>query len=181
MLNFDSFLSADLAYFTDVHFLKLFRLSQLTIEYLLHIQNYLATSTKDMESRLIQAESLLAEAQATNESNAEKIANLKRDVKYYRKLSHAYEQLHGPLASHHLQNAVISSTPGTMVVDVPTSTPGPAAETLPSNMFNAVTDREGRSVFVRPSNHGFIFDFCGGAISILFSCSAILSEMFIVP
>ena len=142
---------SDLAYFTDVHFLKLFRLSQLTIEYLLHIQNYLATSTKDVETRLSQAESLHAEAQAANEANNEKIANLKRDVKYYRKLSHAYEQLHGPLAAHHLQNAMSNATPGNMAIDIPTSTPGPgpAAESLPNNMFNAVTDREGRTVFVR--------------------------------
>lgn len=39
----------DLAHYADEHFIKLFRLSQLTIEYLLNVQNALLTFAKDAE------------------------------------------------------------------------------------------------------------------------------------
>jgi putative flippase GtrA len=58
----DYFLT-DLTYFTDVHFLKLFRLSQLTIEYLLHVQNYLASSLSEKEEKLVAAEARAVDLQ----------------------------------------------------------------------------------------------------------------------
>jgi hypothetical protein len=55
--------ATDLSYFTDVHFLKLFRLAQFTIEYLLHVQNYLASNLKEKEDRLVLAEALARDLQ----------------------------------------------------------------------------------------------------------------------
>ena len=142
-----------MSYFTDMHFLKLFRLSQLTIEYLLHVQNYLATTLNERDSRLAVENARVAELQATADASNERVANLKRDVKYYRKLAHAYEQLHGPLAAAHLQTMAGSATPGGLLGGEPhtTNTPGPQGDSnsLASSMFSPAVDREGRSVFVR--------------------------------
>jgi hypothetical protein len=93
----------DLSYFTDVHFLKLFRISQFTIEYLLHVQNYLATNLKEKDERFAAADALARDLQAQVVGHDDKIKALKRDVKYYRKLSHALESMHGPLPLTSLQ------------------------------------------------------------------------------
>ena len=129
---------ADLSYFTDVHFLKLFRVSQLTVEYLLHVQNYLATSLHERDTKVGELSARVAELQTASDEAREQNATLKRDLKYYRKLAHAYEQMHGPLAA---ENRAALMQQGT---------PGPAdANAIASQMFSPIVDREGRTVFVR--------------------------------
>lgn len=125
-----------------MHFLKLFRVSQLTVEYLLHVQNYLATSLHERDTKVGELSARVAELQTASDEAREQTATLKRDLKYYRKLAHAYEQMHGPLAAENRAALMQQGTPG----------PAGAADAnaIASQMFSPIVDREGRTVYVRP-------------------------------
>ena len=53
----------DLAHYADDHFVKLFRLSQLIIEYLLNVQNALLTYAKDAEDEYSKIEAACKEGE----------------------------------------------------------------------------------------------------------------------
>ena len=52
----------DLRYFTDAAFLKLFRISQLTIEYLLYVQDYLLQGSALKDKQMQKASTLIMES-----------------------------------------------------------------------------------------------------------------------
>ncbi|KAF1330963.1 Zinc finger, c2h2, partial [Globisporangium splendens] len=71
----------DVQHYSDAYFLKLFQIAQLTLEYLLNVQDSLVTHSEDMET---QCEQLLEECQQLETDNDKceaEIAALKKDIR----------------------------------------------------------------------------------------------------
>ena len=83
----------DLAHYADDHFVKLFRLSQLIIEYLLNVQNALLTYAKDAEDEYSKIEAACKEGERRLRSRKEKMSGLKKELKRNRKTISTYEKL----------------------------------------------------------------------------------------
>jgi hypothetical protein len=83
----------DLAHYADEHFIKLFRLSQLTIEYLLNVQNALLTFAKDAEEETEKIEAACREGERRLRSRKKKMNILKKEIKHNRKVITTYEAL----------------------------------------------------------------------------------------
>ena len=83
----------DLAHYADDHFVKLFRLSQLIIEYLLNVQNALLTYAKDAEDEYSKIEAACKEGERRLRSRKEKMSGLKKELKRNRKTISTYERL----------------------------------------------------------------------------------------
>ena len=128
-ITFADVTESDLSYFTDSYFLKLFRIAQLTIEYLLFVQNFLSTSfaeTNEKLQKVVESESALKLKLSESESVNQTIV---RDLKYYRKLAHSLEIFHG--------GANVQGASSQIVMNQENIDP-----------FVAIVDGKGRSVFV---------------------------------
>jgi hypothetical protein len=92
-LTFSDLNEHDIQVCSDSQFLKLFQLSQLTIEYLLNVQDKLASHSDTMETELrdIKAESSVIQQKVRNKDL--KLQELKRDVRQKRKTIATYEML----------------------------------------------------------------------------------------
>jgi hypothetical protein len=103
-------------------------------------------------------------AQAKLTESDDKLKSSKRDLKYYRKLSQALEQMHGPLSGAHLMNMGLApaqtpgglSTPFHGILSPTAATRGPSNYSEPDDgaivdprMFMPTQDSIGRTVFVR--------------------------------
>ena len=85
-ITFGAIEADDLQLFSDEAFLKLFRLAQLTIEYLLNIQSTLYTNSGALEEQCkgLQEESRAALASIQNQQIA--IANMKGEIRQKRRI-----------------------------------------------------------------------------------------------
>ena len=91
-ITFADITERDLEQLTDANFLQLFRLSQLIIEYLLNVQNFLLASAKKKESTY---EQVLAELESTRNELSQRIESergAKKELKYCRRVIKAYER-----------------------------------------------------------------------------------------
>lgn len=91
----------DMMHFTDDHFLKLFKLAQLTIEYLLNVQNAMVTYANTLEADCSRVQREAAAIDEKMHSRAEEITILRRELRQRRKTIATYE-------------AMLSSGPGAM-------------------------------------------------------------------
>ena len=106
----------DLAHYADEHFIKLFRLSQLIIEYLLNVQNALLTYAKDAEEETGKIEAACREGERRLRSRKKKMDILKKEVKQNRKVITTYEALLTQKSAQ--QNINISSNNNNMYHDI---------------------------------------------------------------
>ena len=95
----------DMLHFTDDHFLKLFKLSQLTIEYLLNVQNALVSYANGLEGDCEAARQQVSAIDEKMHGRSEEITILRRELRQRRKTIATYEAM---LASntHHRQQAM---------------------------------------------------------------------------
>ncbi len=77
----------------DAHFCKLFRLAQLSIEYLVYTQNYLETLTKSLDSHYKQAFEDASRHKEQQRSLKEENEALRRELKLKTKTLTTYEYL----------------------------------------------------------------------------------------
>ena len=77
----------------DAHFVKLFRLSQLSIEYLVYTQNYLETLTKSLDSHYKQAYEDVSTIKKSYTVTKEENISLKRELQIIKKTLSTYEYL----------------------------------------------------------------------------------------
>jgi hypothetical protein len=105
-LTFSDLCTDDMAAFTDEHFLKLFRLAQLTIEYLLNVQNALLAYSRDCEEETVALKDAAREGERRLKSRHGKVRSLKRSLKQQRHTLKTYEAL---LKQH--ENRTASSAP----------------------------------------------------------------------
>jgi zinc finger protein DZIP1 len=83
---------ADLARLTDANFLQLWRLTQLIIEYLLNVQNFLLAAAQRRDHAAEQVLQALQQERAQAAEREEELRNLRREVKHNRKVIRAYER-----------------------------------------------------------------------------------------
>ena len=122
-LTFSDLCTDDMVAYTDEHFLKLFRLSQLTIEYLLNVQNALLTYSRSCEDEAEKLKNAAAEGERRLRSRHKKVNSLKRSLKQQRQTIKTYEALlkqHQQVAAsspprQHYNNSVAAS-PGSDVL-----------------------------------------------------------------
>ena len=77
----------------DAHFVKLFRLAQLSIEYLIYTQNYLETMTKTLDMQYKHSYDETARMQEKIRQQTEENRVLKRELKLKQKTLTTYEYL----------------------------------------------------------------------------------------
>jgi len=92
-ITFAEFEQRDLQVYTDENFLKLFQLTQLTIEYLLNVQHTLYTYTSTLESQLKQVQHEHEIANGKLQIQDEQLQSLQRDVKQRERTLQTYEFL----------------------------------------------------------------------------------------
>ena len=92
-LAFSEVRQDDMQFFSDEHFLKLVQLSQLTVEYLLNVQDTLAENLDDLARNFSTAQQEFEAAQLQSKYQEEKIHRLRREVKQQRRSIAAYEAL----------------------------------------------------------------------------------------
>jgi hypothetical protein len=92
-LTFSDLTTDDMVSYTDEHFLKLFRLSQLTIEYLLNVQNALLTYSRSVEEETERLKAAADEGDRRLKSRGSKVNSLKRSLKQQRQTLKTYEAL----------------------------------------------------------------------------------------
>jgi hypothetical protein len=80
-------------HFTDDHFLKIFKLAQLTIEYLLNVQNAMVTYANTLESDCARVAREAAAVDEKMHSRAEEIVILRRELRQRRKTISTYEAM----------------------------------------------------------------------------------------
>ena len=83
----------DMLHFTDDHFLKIFKLAQLTIEYLLNVQNAMVTYANTLESDCARVAREAAAVDEKMHSRAEEIVILRRELRQRRKTISTYEAM----------------------------------------------------------------------------------------
>jgi zinc finger protein DZIP1 len=83
----------DLERMGDAHFVKLFRLSQLSIEYLIYTQNYLETLTKSLDFHYKQAYEDTAKIRDKIKLYSQENLTLKKELKIKQKTLSTYEYL----------------------------------------------------------------------------------------
>lgn len=99
-LTFSDIGEEDLRYFTDANFIKIFRLCQLTIEYLLNVQNYLSTELSSRDTRVSELEKALAQERSVSELKDADFFTLKQQLKYQAKVTKAYQHAVSSLNRH---------------------------------------------------------------------------------
>ena len=122
----------DIQYLSNKNFMILIKLYQCTIEYLLYVQNYLSKNNDEQNiniNKLLNDNKELQEKLKISEDNN---ANLIRDLKYYKKLSHSLEMFHPSVAAINP-----NSTPLNVVT----------APNIPENPFMPISDK-GRVYYV---------------------------------
>lgn len=92
-LTFADLTTDDMTSYTDEHFLKLFRMSQLTIEYLLNVQNALLTYSRSVEEETERLKAAADEGERRLKSRHSKVNSLKRSLKQQRETLKTYESL----------------------------------------------------------------------------------------
>jgi hypothetical protein len=92
-LTFADLTTDDMTSYTDEHFLKLFRMSQLTIEYLLNVQNALLTYSRSVEEETEKLKAAADEGERRLKSRHSKVNSLKRSLKQQRQTLKTYESL----------------------------------------------------------------------------------------
>ena len=92
-LTFSDLSTDDMVSYTDDHFLKLFRLSQLTIEYLLNVQNALLTYSRSVEEETERLKAAADEGDRRLKARHSKVHSLKRSLKQQRQTLKTYEAL----------------------------------------------------------------------------------------
>lgn len=101
----------DVQQYSDAYFLKLFQVAQLTLEYLMHVQDSLVGHSESLES---QCERLLDECQqleVDNDKQEAEIASLKRDVRQKQRTMATLELMLLNAPSRKLQNAANPDAP----------------------------------------------------------------------
>ena len=83
----------DLSHYSDEHFVTLFRLAQLIIEYLLNVQNALLTYSKDAESETARLEAAAKEGELRLKSRKKQMESLRREIKQNRRTIKTYEEV----------------------------------------------------------------------------------------
>lgn len=91
-VTFADISEADLAQLTDANFLQLFRLTQLIIEYLLNVQNFLLASAKKKEATYEQIVYELESTRAALAQRTESERAAKKELKHCRRVIKAYER-----------------------------------------------------------------------------------------
>jgi len=81
ILTFGDIREEDLYIFSLDNFLHLYKLCQLTLEYLLYTQNYLVASIQELEGKLKAAEEKRMEAETLVKIKDEKLRQLKKELK----------------------------------------------------------------------------------------------------
>eukprot|EP00948_MAST-09A_sp_MAST-9A-sp1_P003967 g3967.t1 len=95
----------DLRAYTDEHFLKLFRLTQLTIEYLLNVQDTLYTSAMKAEKRCHKLQKYNASLVKKMDHRDDEIALVSGQLRQHRKTLKLYEKiLKTTVQDHNIQN-----------------------------------------------------------------------------
>lgn len=97
-VTFGALRAEDFDYFSDDHFAKLFRITQLLAEYLLHVQTQLAMQNEELVKRTADAERTSAEARGALEERKSEVHDLRREVRRLRRTGAAYELLLGTTA-----------------------------------------------------------------------------------
>jgi zinc finger protein DZIP1 len=77
----------------DGNFVKLFRLAQLTIEYLLHSQQYLSDQKNQFEQQVHQLQKEVEVCQSEASARAEEMKTIKRENRRRRKMIEAYQDM----------------------------------------------------------------------------------------
>jgi hypothetical protein len=93
----------DMSRHSDEHFVTLFRLSQLIIEYLLNVQNSLLTYAKDAESETEKLEAAAREGNRRLKSRKKAMESLRREIKLNRKTIATYEEVMKQKSAAHVQ------------------------------------------------------------------------------
>ena len=83
----------DLERLGDAHFVKLFRLSQLSIEYLIYTQNYLETLTTSLDLHYQNSYAETAKIRAAIQKQSQENKTLKKELKLKQKTLTTYEYL----------------------------------------------------------------------------------------
>jgi len=107
----------DLRYFTDANFMQLFRLTQLIIEYLINVQNFLLDCGNEKDKRNAE---LLAAHQAMQDKcklKDDKIRKLRSELKYARKVIRAYERTGGAPFAGVAPSSEETTNPGQQTAD----------------------------------------------------------------
>ena len=81
----------DLERLGDAHFVKLFRLSQLSIEYLIYTQNYLETMTKSLDAHYEHAQKEAVRYRDMIKAVQSEASTLKKELKIKQKTLSTYE------------------------------------------------------------------------------------------
>lgn len=92
-LTFSDICEDDLRLYSDDCFLKLFQLSQMTLEYLLSVQDTLASGLEDMAARYAHLQRELLLARDKQSRGEEHVKTLRREVRQKRRTIAKYEQL----------------------------------------------------------------------------------------
>ena len=92
-LTFADLTTDDMVSYTDEHFLKLFRLSQLTIEYLLNVQNALLTYSRSVEEETERLKGAAEEGERRLQARRSKVHSLKRSMRQQAQTLKTYETL----------------------------------------------------------------------------------------
>ena len=92
-LTFADLTTDDMVSYTDEHFLKLFRLSQLTIEYLLNVQNALLTYSRSVEEETERLKGAAEEGERRLQARRSKVHSLKRSMRQQTQTLKTYETL----------------------------------------------------------------------------------------
>lgn len=83
----------DLERLGDAHFIKLFRLSQLSIEYLIYTQNYLETLTRSLDLHYKHTYEETKKVEAKVKKTAMENSTLKKELRLKQKTLSTYEYL----------------------------------------------------------------------------------------
>ena len=87
----------DLQFFTDANFIQLFRLCQLTVEYMLNVQECLLQKLKEAVAEGNAQKQTIKSLTASLSRKNDKNKLLKKEIKYCRKAVDVYERSCGPL------------------------------------------------------------------------------------
>lgn len=83
----------DLRYFTDASFLKLFGLAQLTLEYLINVQDYLLQREARRRDQIGSLRQRLARANAEVARSGDELRATQRDLRHVRRVAQTFERM----------------------------------------------------------------------------------------
>ena len=123
-ITFSDVSSEDLKLYSDDSFIRLFQITQLTLEYLLNVQDTLASNLDNLAQKYSKKKRELERTKSSVVSKDEEIARLKRENKRKRKTIGAYE---------------------TMLRQVPPAVAGAASSAAPAEFVKDATGAEQKS------------------------------------